>query len=90
MLFVEKSRDFIYYSVFFLDNFRELGIGTVAYSPLGRGFFSEGSKLVESLSDQDFRKVIFHIIAIILVATKFFIVHWFLDLPSSSLLGFIF
>ncbi|KAM0828153.1 hypothetical protein ACQ4PT_067730 [Festuca glaucescens] len=35
---------------------RELGIGIVAYSPLGRGFFSEGSKLVESLSDQDFRK----------------------------------
>uniref|UniRef100_A0A0D3FUA9 NADP-dependent oxidoreductase domain-containing protein n=1 Tax=Oryza barthii TaxID=65489 RepID=A0A0D3FUA9_9ORYZ len=35
---------------------RELGIGIVAYSPLGRGFFSAGAKLVESLSDQDFRK----------------------------------
>uniref|UniRef100_A0ACD5UPL5 Uncharacterized protein n=1 Tax=Avena sativa TaxID=4498 RepID=A0ACD5UPL5_AVESA len=35
---------------------RELGIGIVAYSPLGRGFFSKGSKLVDSLSDQDFRK----------------------------------
>uniref|UniRef100_A0A0D9ZJ23 NADP-dependent oxidoreductase domain-containing protein n=1 Tax=Oryza glumipatula TaxID=40148 RepID=A0A0D9ZJ23_9ORYZ len=35
---------------------RELGIGIVAYSPLGRGFFSGGAKLVESLSDQDFRK----------------------------------
>uniref|UniRef100_A0ACD5UQH1 Uncharacterized protein n=1 Tax=Avena sativa TaxID=4498 RepID=A0ACD5UQH1_AVESA len=35
---------------------RELGIGIVAYSPLGRGFFSEGSKLVESFSDPDFRK----------------------------------
>jgi len=35
---------------------RELGIGIVAYSPLGRGFFSKGSQLVESLSDQDFRK----------------------------------
>uniref|UniRef100_A0A0D9ZJ24 NADP-dependent oxidoreductase domain-containing protein n=1 Tax=Oryza glumipatula TaxID=40148 RepID=A0A0D9ZJ24_9ORYZ len=34
----------------------ELGIGIVAYSPLGRGFFSGGAKLVESLSDQDFRK----------------------------------
>ncbi len=38
-------------------HFRELGIGIVAYSPLGRGFFSAGAKLVESLSDQDFRKV---------------------------------
>jgi len=35
---------------------RELGIGIVAYSPLGRGFFSSGAKLVESLSEQDFRK----------------------------------
>ncbi|XP_011042751.1 PREDICTED: probable aldo-keto reductase 2 isoform X2 [Populus euphratica] len=36
---------------------RELGIGIVAYSPLGRGFFSTGPKLVESLTDGDFRKV---------------------------------
>ncbi|OWM70970.1 probable aldo-keto reductase 2 isoform X1 [Punica granatum] len=35
---------------------RELGIGIVAYSPLGRGFFSLGSKLVENLSNDDFRK----------------------------------
>ncbi|PAN37605.1 hypothetical protein PAHAL_7G102200 [Panicum hallii] len=35
---------------------RELGIGIVAYSPLGRGFLSGGAKLVESLSEQDFRK----------------------------------
>ncbi|KAG2570737.1 probable aldo-keto reductase 2 [Panicum virgatum] len=35
---------------------RELGIGIVAYSPLGRGFLSSGAKLVESLSEQDFRK----------------------------------
>uniref|UniRef100_A0A7N0TE24 NADP-dependent oxidoreductase domain-containing protein n=1 Tax=Kalanchoe fedtschenkoi TaxID=63787 RepID=A0A7N0TE24_KALFE len=35
---------------------RELGIGIVAYSPLGRGFFSLGSKLVESLEEGDFRK----------------------------------
>jgi len=35
---------------------RELGIGIVAYSPLGRGFFSSGAKLVESLSEQDVRK----------------------------------
>ncbi|KAL6660384.1 hypothetical protein ACP70R_001930 [Stipagrostis hirtigluma subsp. patula] len=33
---------------------RELGIGIVAYSPLGRGFFSSGAKLVDSLSEQDF------------------------------------
>ncbi|XP_048572798.1 probable aldo-keto reductase 2 isoform X2 [Triticum urartu] len=35
---------------------RELGIGIVCYSPLGRGFFSVGSKLADSLSDDDFRK----------------------------------
>ncbi|GMN70595.1 hypothetical protein TIFTF001_039648 [Ficus carica] len=35
---------------------RELGIGIVAYSPLGRGFLSSGPKLVESLPDNDFRK----------------------------------
>ncbi|KAF7073978.1 hypothetical protein CFC21_078890 [Triticum aestivum] len=35
---------------------RELGIGIVAYSPLGRGFFSSGPKLVDTLSEQDFRK----------------------------------
>ncbi|CAM8918095.1 unnamed protein product [Rhodiola kirilowii] len=35
---------------------RELGIGIVAYSPLGRGFFSSGTKLVESLTEDDFRK----------------------------------
>ncbi|KAL3724482.1 hypothetical protein ACJRO7_029626 [Eucalyptus globulus] len=35
---------------------RELGIGIVAYSPLGRGFFSVGSKLVENFSKDDFRQ----------------------------------
>ncbi|XP_034903664.1 probable aldo-keto reductase 2 [Populus alba] len=35
---------------------RELGIGIVAYSPLGRGFFSSGPKLVESFTEGDFRK----------------------------------
>ncbi|KAH9291914.1 hypothetical protein KI387_042903 [Taxus chinensis] len=35
---------------------RELGIGIVAYSPLGRGFFSSGAKIVESVTDNDFRK----------------------------------
>ncbi|KAH7430152.1 hypothetical protein KP509_09G086100 [Ceratopteris richardii] len=35
---------------------RELGIGIVAYSPLGRGFFSAGAKLLETLTDTDFRK----------------------------------
>ncbi|XP_042487006.1 probable aldo-keto reductase 4 [Macadamia integrifolia] len=35
---------------------RELGIGIVAYSPLGRGFFSSGPNLIDSLSDDDFRK----------------------------------
>ncbi|XP_028762424.1 probable aldo-keto reductase 2 [Neltuma alba] len=35
---------------------RELGIGIVAYSPLGRGFFTSGAKVVESFSENDFRK----------------------------------
>ncbi|KAH8517774.1 hypothetical protein H0E87_005622 [Populus deltoides] len=35
---------------------RELGIGIVVYSPLGRGFFSTGPKLVESFSEGDYRK----------------------------------
>ncbi|CAL8992232.1 unnamed protein product [Prunus brigantina] len=36
---------------------RELGIGIVAYSPLGRGFFSSGAKFVENLSHNDSRKL---------------------------------
>ncbi|KAH0467155.1 hypothetical protein IEQ34_004393 [Dendrobium chrysotoxum] len=39
---------------------RELGIGIVAYSPLGRGFLSYGPKMVEGLSEQDVRKVRHH------------------------------
>ncbi|GAB2297967.1 hypothetical protein Dimus_032050 [Dionaea muscipula] len=35
---------------------RELGIGIVPYSPLGRGFFSLGPKITENLSETDFRK----------------------------------
>ncbi|KAK8556197.1 hypothetical protein V6N13_064273 [Hibiscus sabdariffa] len=35
---------------------RELGIGIVAYSPLGRGFFSSGPKMLETLAEGDFRK----------------------------------
>ncbi|KAK1270406.1 putative aldo-keto reductase 2 [Acorus gramineus] len=35
---------------------RELGIGIVAYSPLGRGFLSSGPKIVDTLTEQDFRK----------------------------------
>jgi len=35
---------------------RELGIGIVAYSPLGRGFFSLGLKALENLSNDDYRK----------------------------------
>ncbi|CAD5315929.1 unnamed protein product [Arabidopsis thaliana] len=37
---------------------RELGIGIVAYSPLGRGFFASGPKLVENLDNNDFRKTL--------------------------------
>ncbi|KAK9725861.1 hypothetical protein RND81_05G174500 [Saponaria officinalis] len=35
---------------------RELGIGIVAYSPLGRGFLSSGPKMVENFSKEDFRQ----------------------------------
>ncbi|CAO2831425.1 unnamed protein product [Amaranthus hypochondriacus] len=35
---------------------RELGIGIVAYSPLGRGFLSTGPKMTENFSDADFRQ----------------------------------
>ncbi|TVU13431.1 hypothetical protein EJB05_40487, partial [Eragrostis curvula] len=34
----------------------ELGIGIVAYSPLGRGFLSSGPKVIDSPSEQDFRR----------------------------------
>ncbi|XP_010510923.1 PREDICTED: probable aldo-keto reductase 3 isoform X1 [Camelina sativa] len=37
---------------------RELGIGIVAYCPLGRGFFASGPKLVENLDKDDFRKAL--------------------------------
>lgn len=36
---------------------RELGIGIVAYSPLGRGFFSGGAELIQDLTSDDYRKV---------------------------------
>ncbi|KAH6769181.1 oxidoreductase superfamily protein [Perilla frutescens var. frutescens] len=35
---------------------RELGIGIVAYSPLGRGFFSSGAHLIQNLPEGDIRK----------------------------------
>lgn len=35
---------------------RELGIGIVAYSPLGRGFLSSGPKIVENFTKEDFRQ----------------------------------
>ncbi|CAL5337073.1 hypothetical protein CsSME_00020176 [Camellia sinensis var. sinensis] len=35
---------------------RELGIGIVAYSPLGRGFLSSGPKLFENFANEDFRQ----------------------------------
>ncbi|AES77919.1 putative perakine reductase [Medicago truncatula] len=35
---------------------RELGIGIVAYSPLGRGFFSSGTKIVENFTKDDYRQ----------------------------------
>eukprot|EP01018_Ginkgo_biloba_P009750 Gb_07745 [translate_table: standard] len=37
---------------------RELGIGIVAFSPVARGFFASGGKLVESLTAGDRRKIL--------------------------------
>jgi aryl-alcohol dehydrogenase-like predicted oxidoreductase len=39
-----------------LDTVRELGIGFVAYSPLGRGFLSGRIRSTEDLAEDDFRK----------------------------------
>jgi aryl-alcohol dehydrogenase-like predicted oxidoreductase len=39
-----------------LGTFRELGIGLVAYSPLGRGFLTGTITAVDSLADDDFRR----------------------------------
>src|SRR5436190_6696314 len=39
-----------------LATVRELGIGFVAYSPLGRGFLTGQIKTVEDLADDDFRR----------------------------------
>jgi len=36
---------------------RELGIGIVAYSPLGRGFLTGSIKSTQDLADNDFRKI---------------------------------
>ncbi|XP_077228047.1 putative aldo-keto reductase 2 [Tasmannia lanceolata] len=37
---------------------RELGIGIVPFSPLGRGFFSSGANVVQNLADNDTRKIL--------------------------------
>jgi aryl-alcohol dehydrogenase-like predicted oxidoreductase len=39
-----------------LDALRELGIGLVAYSPLGRGFLTGEIRAVDDLADDDFRR----------------------------------
>ncbi|MHB1713192.1 MAG: aldo/keto reductase, partial [Acidimicrobiales bacterium] len=39
-----------------LDTVRELGIGFVAYSPLGRGFLSGAIRSVDDLDEGDFRR----------------------------------
>src|SRR5213079_559061 len=39
-----------------LPTTRELGIGFVAYSPLGRGFLAGGLRSADELSDDDFRR----------------------------------
>ncbi|KAH9616087.1 hypothetical protein KSS87_006849 [Heliosperma pusillum] len=37
---------------------RELGIGIVAYSPLGRGFLSSGPKMTENFAKDDYRQLL--------------------------------
>ncbi|KAL5071069.1 hypothetical protein RYX36_021956, partial [Vicia faba] len=37
---------------------RELGIGIVAYSPLGRGFFSSGTKIGKNFTKEDYHQYI--------------------------------
>ncbi|CAA7032745.1 unnamed protein product [Microthlaspi erraticum] len=37
---------------------RELGIGIVVYSPLGKGFLASGPKIVENFDNNDFRKTL--------------------------------
>ncbi|KAI8566901.1 hypothetical protein RHMOL_Rhmol02G0078400 [Rhododendron molle] len=37
---------------------RELGIGIVAYSPLGQRFFSSGAKMAENLANDDLRRIL--------------------------------
>ncbi|GAB4844031.1 hypothetical protein Ancab_013995 [Ancistrocladus abbreviatus] len=37
---------------------RELGIGVVAYSPLGSGFFGSGPKVIKSFTENDYRKLL--------------------------------
>lgn len=44
-------------NIIYCLNFRELGIGIVPYSPLGRGFFSAGPQMVQTLAEGDARKV---------------------------------
>jgi aryl-alcohol dehydrogenase-like predicted oxidoreductase len=39
-----------------LDTVRELGIGFVAYSPLGRGFLSGEIRTIDDLAEDDFRR----------------------------------
>lgn len=39
-----------------LDTVRELGIGFVAYSPIGRGFLSGSIRSIEDLPEDDFRR----------------------------------
>lgn len=41
-----------------LDTLKELGIGFVAYSPLGRGFLSGQIRSIDDLPENDFRRVI--------------------------------
>ncbi|KAI6693864.1 hypothetical protein NL676_021574 [Syzygium grande] len=52
----DSNNSFLLTLVFLKMVERELGIGIVAYGPLGRGFFSVGSKLLENLSPDDFRQ----------------------------------
>ena len=45
---------------FVISWLRELGIGIVVYSPLGRGFLSSGPKMMENFTKEDYRQVCTH------------------------------
>src|SRR6478609_7914658 len=53
---IRGDRDYVVIACEILPTIRELGIGLVAYSPLGRGFLSGRIRSVDDLEENDFRR----------------------------------